>query len=158
MSSRLIAAAAVLALAGTTPLQAQTENYLELLRADLRTEKMAIVGEAMQLTDAQAQVFWPLYREYDQERTALMDQRLALIKDYAANYEGMTDAKAKELVDRALRQDEDRVRLRRRYFERVSEALTPGIAARFIQVEHQLGLLLDIKIASEVPLLKPPAK
>ena len=44
------------------PAQAQDE-YLELLRSDIRTEKVAIVTVAMQLDSEQSELFWPIYRE-----------------------------------------------------------------------------------------------
>lgn len=148
----VLAAAALLA----APAMAQESPLLELARSDFRTQKVAIVTAAMQLDEAQSSTFWPVYREYQAELTALWDRRLAGIKEYADRYQTMTDEKAKDLAQRALRLEEDGVKLRRKYFDRMSKALSPVIAARFLQVENQIDLLVRLQVASELPLIQKP--
>jgi hypothetical protein len=79
------------------------DAYIELLRSDVKTKKVAIITEVIQFTNEEAKVFWPVYREYDFELSKIGDGRLELIKDYAQNYETMTDEKARDLVERALK-------------------------------------------------------
>src|SRR5688572_33012158 len=76
--------------------------YAELLRSDVRAQKVAILVEVMGFSDADDKAFWPLYREYDAELTRLGDERVALIADYAAQYDALTDAGADKLAARAL--------------------------------------------------------
>jgi hypothetical protein len=130
------------------------EAYLELLRSDLRTQKVAIVTEAMELTDAQSQVFWPIFRKYDAELTTLNDQRIALIKDYAQSFDKMTDAKADELTKQVFSLLGKRLKLQESYYQQFSKALNSVLAARFMQVERQINALVDLQIASELPLIK----
>ena len=137
-----------------TPAFGQIDSYVELLRSDIRTQKQAVLAEVMQFSDEQAAVFWPIYREYDLELSKIGDQRLALIKDFAANYETMTDEKAKEIADRSFKLEEDRVKLRRKYFETVQKGLDPIIAAKFVQVERAIDALIDVQLAAELPLMK----
>jgi hypothetical protein len=132
----------------------QVDSYIELLRSDVRTQKQALLTEAMQFSDEQAAIFWPIYREYDLELSKIGDQRVALIKDYAANYETMTDAKAKELADRSFKLEEDRVKLRKKYFDRVQKAIDPIVAVKFMQIERTIGSLIDLQISSELPLME----
>ena len=92
----LATALCVAPLAAQQAQQAQPESagmhqLLELVRSDFRTQKVAIVTAAMRRTEPQAAAFWPVYRQYEAELTAIWDQRLALIKDYAATYQAMTD-------------------------------------------------------------------
>lgn len=129
------------------------EAYLELLRSDLRTQKVALVTEAMELTDAQSEVFWPIFRKYDAELAALNDQRIALIKDYAQNFDKMTDAKADELTKQVFSLLGKRLKLQEEYYQQFSKALNPVLAARFMQVERQINALVDLQIASELPLI-----
>ncbi len=154
MKKLMLALAAALPLVG--PAAAQESPLLELARSDFRTQKVAIVTAAMQLDEEQSSKFWPVYREYQAELTALWDRRLALIKDYADTYQIMTDQKAKDLAQGVLRLEEDGVKLRRKYFDRMSKALTPVIAGRFLQVENQVDLLVRLQIASELPLIQKP--
>jgi hypothetical protein len=136
------------------PAYGQVDSYVELLRSDIRTEKQAILTDVMQFNDEQASIFWPIYREYDLELNKYADRRLALIKDYAANFETMTDDKARELAERSFKLEEERVKIRREYFDKVQKALDPIIAAKFIQVERTVGHLLDLQISAELPLME----
>ena len=130
------------------------EAYIELLRSDVKTKKVAIITEVIQFTDEEANAFWPIYREYDLELAKIGDARIALIKDYAQHYETMTDEKAKELVQMALKLEGKRTKLKRKYFKRFDRVLSSKTVAKFFQLENQINLLIDLQIASELPLIK----
>ena len=129
------------------------ESYSELLRADLKAEKVAIVTENMELTDAQSRVFWPIYRKYDAELTIFNDQRFALINDYADNYDKMTDAKADTLTKQVFSLMGKRLKLQEKYYKEFAKALNPVLAAKFMQIERQINALVDLQISSEIPLI-----
>ena len=59
--------------------------------------------EAMALDEGQSEPFWQIYRDYDYELSSIVDQRIALIKDYAENWENMTQDKAAEIMKRTIR-------------------------------------------------------
>lgn len=130
------------------------EAYIELLRSDVKTKKVAIVTEVMQFTNEEANAFWPVYREYEFEFAKIGDARIALIKDYARNYETMTDEKAKELIQEALKLEGRRTKLKRKYFRKFDRVLPSKTVAKFFQLENQINLLIDLQIASELPLIK----
>src|SRR6478735_7634851 len=75
--------------------------YAELLRSDVRAQKVAIITEVMHFTEAEDAAFWPIYREYDLEMAKLGDERVALIAEYASNYSNLTDAVAEKLASKA---------------------------------------------------------
>ncbi len=128
--------------------------YTELLRGDVRAQQVAILTELMDLTEAEEAVFWPIYREYDAELAKLNDERVALIAEYAAAYDQMSDATADRLAHAALDLDARRQSLIAKYYERVKAALSPKLAARFLQVEHQLLTLIDLQISAALPVVK----
>jgi len=128
--------------------------YIELMRADLKSKKVQIITEVMNLDDKDAAIFWPLYREYDLELSQLGDEKLAIIQDYAKNYLTMNNDKADQLAQRVLALDEKRQELRRKYYEKFRQALSPIIAARFTQVENQIEMLVDLQIASSLPIIE----
>jgi CHAT domain-containing protein len=133
--------------------------YVELLRANLKTQKVAIITEVMNLNDKDAAVFWPIYREYDLELSKLGDEKLAIIQDYAQNYLTMTNEKADQLAKRVLELDDQRQELRRKYYDKFKDALSPLLAARFTQVENQIEMIVDLQIASSLPIIEEaPAK
>jgi hypothetical protein len=126
--------------------------YIELLRSDVRQQKAEMVGAVMQLSAADAAKFWPIYNEYDAQLSKLNDLRVANIQEYATSYSQLTDAKADELIQKALAYRKQRSELLATYYTRVREALGGITAARFIQVEDQLLLIIDLQIDSGLPL------
>jgi hypothetical protein len=129
--------------------------YAELLRSDVRAQKIAILTEMMGFTEAEDAVFWPIYREYDVELSKLGDERVALIADYAKEYATLTDAAADRLATRALDLEARRQAVKGKYYEKVKTALSPRTAIRFLQVEHQLLLLIDLQISASLPIAPP---
>jgi hypothetical protein len=128
--------------------------YAELLRSDIRAEKVAILTEVMDFTEAEDKVFWPIYREYETEMAALGDERVALISEYARSYTTMTDPVAQALGTRALDLEARRHAVKAKYYERFNKELSPRTSLRFLQVEHQLQLLIDLQISAALPIVK----
>jgi hypothetical protein len=129
-------------------------SYIELLRSDVKTEKKALITEVMQFSEEDASKFWPIYKEYEFELDKLGDKRIAFIKEYAENYQKMTDVKADEIMQSAFNYQEERLDLKKDLYKSLKEKLSPSQAAKFIQLEHQIQLLIDLQINSELPLLE----
>ena len=125
------------------------------MRSDIRQQKAQIMGSVLKLDVDEAAKFWPIYSEYDAEATKLNNQRLANIQEYARNYEQMTDAKADELIQNALAYRKQRAELLAKYYGRVKAALGSVQAARFLQIEDQMLMIIDLQIASALPIVKP---
>jgi hypothetical protein len=130
------------------------EAYIELLRSDVKAKKVAIITEVMQFTEDEAKAFWPVYREYELDLAKLGDARLALIKDYAENYESLTDEKAKDLVNEVFKFEGKRTKLKKKYFKKLDRVLPSKTVAKFFQLENQILLLIDLQIASNLPMIK----
>jgi hypothetical protein len=133
---------------------AQQESYLEVLRSDVRAERVALITEQMTLTEEQAEIFWPIYRDMEYELNKLTDRRIALIKEYAENYESMTDEKAKEIMKESFDIRDKYLGIEKKYYKKFSKALDPITAAKFIQVNNELKLMIDIQISSGLPFFK----
>ncbi len=133
--------------------QKNIQEYIDLLRSDVRQQKAEMMGAVMQLSAADAAKFWPIYSEYDAELTKVNDLRAANIQEYASAYGEMTDAKADELIQKAMAYQKQRSELLAKYYERVKQALGATTAARFVQVESQLLLIIDLQIASSLPIV-----
>lgn len=139
--------------------QAQAQNiraYVELLRSDLRDNKRNVIAAVMQFSDEDAVKFWPIYNQYESELEKLGNRRLKLLDDYIAHYNNLTNAVAEDLVQRSLELEAQRNMLKRKYYEKFSAALSPVTAGRFYQVENQIQLLLDLQIASRLPIAGKP--
>jgi hypothetical protein len=134
-----------------------TSAYIDLMRRNVRQDKAEIMGSVMALSAADAAKFWPVYADYDAQLSKLNDQRVELIKDYAQNYNDMTDQKADELIQKALAYQKQREELLASTYEKVKQALGAVTAARFVQVEHQLLLIIDLQIDSALPVVGQPS-
>lgn len=134
--------------------QENIQEYIQLLRGDVRHQKSQIMGAVMQLDPDQAAKFWPIYSEYDAALTKLNDQRVANIQEYARVYDQMTDARADELIQKAFTYRKQRSELLATYYGRVKDSLGAIEAARFLQVEDQLLALIDLQIASQLPIVE----
>ena len=77
-----------------------------MLRADVQSSRKAITAENMNLTADEATKFWPIYDQYAADVAKIGDARVALIKDYAANYDTMTDDQANHFIQRAAAIDQ----------------------------------------------------
>ena len=145
----------VAGVASPSSAQSQTpEAYLELLRSDVRTSKVEILTEALALSGPQGAAFWPIYREYDTALATLVDRKIAMIKAFAETYGSITDEQATLFAKDWFALHSDRLKLRKKYFNKVSKAVSPLVAAQFIQLENVIGMLIDIQVAAELPLME----
>ena len=133
--------------------QKNIQAYIALMRRDVRQEKAEIMGSVMVLSAQDAAKFWPIYSEYDTQLTKLNDQRIENIKEYARAYDQMTDQEADELIQKSLAYQKERAALLAQTYDKVKQALGAVTAARFAMVEHQLLLLIDLQIASSLPVV-----
>jgi hypothetical protein len=134
--------------------EANLKAYVELLRRDIKKDKVAILTEMMDLTPEESAKFWPVYSAYDAELTKLGDERIAFLRKYAENYDSLTDQQAKEIVNGLLNVQAQRNALQKKYFDKMSAVLTAKQAARFVQIEHQILLVLDLQLAASLPIVE----
>jgi hypothetical protein len=133
--------------------QKNIQEYIELMRSDVRQRKAETLATVMQLSAADAAQFWPIYAEYDAEVTKLNELRGANIQEYARTYDQMTNEKADELIQKALAFRKQRLELVTKYYERVKQAVGATTAARFFQIEDQLLSIIDLQIDSFLPIV-----
>ncbi len=130
------------------------DSYIEILKSEVKTDKKAIITETMQFTEQQSAAFWPIYTEFEYELEKLSNKRIANIKDFAANYDSLTNEKADELIKASFSFLDDRLDLNQKYYKKFAEVLTPIVAAKYMQLENQIQLILDLSIAENLPFAK----
>jgi len=134
--------------------QTVTEQDVKLLRQDLRSQKKQLIAANLTLTDAESTKFWPVYDQFSAEMTTLGDQKYALIKEYAQNFGSLTDAQAQSLLDRSLALDAAVTQLRIKYVPIINKVLPGTKTATFFQMERRIGTLIDLQVASQIPLVQ----
>jgi len=131
-----------------------TDDYIEVLRSVLKTEKKAAIAEVMQLSDQEAEIFWPLYNEFNDKMYTVQSKRVKLIKDYAANYATMTDEKADELWTSAMNFRQESLNLTKTYYKKFKKVMPAGKAAKYFQAENKIAALIDYELAAEIPMIE----
>ena len=131
----------------------QTTSYLEILKSDVKTQRRALVTGAMNLTEEQAQKFWPIYKEYENEYDKLVDRELELIKKYADTYQNMSDEMADKLLNQAIDLDQDQLNLDKKYYKKFKKDLGAKTAAKFRMIDKRINLMIELQVASSVPVL-----
>jgi pyruvate formate-lyase activating enzyme-like uncharacterized protein len=135
------------------PATAQQENDLiEVIRGQIKKDRQAVVAANMTLSATQSENFWPLYREYHQERDGLIDRRIALLTDFRDNRMGMTADQASQILKDALKLENDIGKLKRKYASKFEKVLSPRATLRYYQIENKLDTIIDYELASVVPL------
>ena len=149
-----------LAQSGTAAEPDDLRAALEELRSDVNGYKIRVLNQALQLTGPEAEAFWPIYRQYEQELARVAEQKVALIRDFldrSAN--GTLDNKAADrMAQQWLKNVQARLDLWKKYRKKIAKAVSPARAAQFLQVEHQIALFMDLNIAAEMPALRTVIK
>ena len=134
--------------------QANDAN-IQLMRQDVRAERKKIVAANMPLTETEATKFWPIYDRYIAETIKVNDVRFALIKEYAQNYESTTDEQADSFIKRWLTLDQDNTQLRLKYIPEFEKVISHKRTAMLFQIDRRVGMMIELQLASQVPLVKP---
>lgn len=129
-------------------------DNMQILREKLKADKKVVVAANMDLTEAEAKSFWPVYEEYQKELQKINERLAMAIVAYAKefNAKSLTDEKAKKLLDEALAVEESEVKLKRSFVPKLSKALSGRKVARYIQIENKIRAIVKYEIAAEVPL------
>jgi hypothetical protein len=141
-------------IAGADARDANLRTYADLLRSDLRGQKAAVIAQMMQLSEEEDAKFWPIYRQYEAGLSKINDERISLIKEYAATFDALTEPNADRLARTALDLEARRQTLKVTYYDQLKSALSAITAAKCLQVENQILLLLDLQIAASLPIIE----
>jgi hypothetical protein len=134
---------------------AQQENdYLEVMRSALKTEKKAMIAEVMTFTQEESVAFWPLYNEYQGKLYTANTKYLGIIKDFADKFETMNDEDAMDLMNRLNAYDAEILKLRKTYIKKFNKILPTKKVLRYFQAENKIDILIDFEIANSIPLLE----
>lgn len=133
---------------------AQTNEYLEMSRDVLKSERKEAIAEVMSLNETQETAFWELYNEYESLNYDIQNKRIALIKDYAENYESMTNDKADALVREYFKFKELDSKLKYKYYKKMKKVIPATEAAKFTQANSKIDTLIDMELALDIPLIE----
>ncbi len=150
----VVLAALLLAFAGALVAQDKPADNMQLVLEKIKADKKLLVTENMQLTDAEAKGFWPLYDRYQDELFLLRARTAKLIKDYGDAYENMTDATAKRLLGEYINIETLRLKLHKAYLPKFRKVLPGAKVVRYYQIENRLNTALEYELSARIPLVK----
>jgi len=135
--------------------QAPSDDDITLFRKDVRSLRKQIIAANLDLTDTEAQQFWPIFDRYTAELRKLFDRKFEVLKEYAANYDTITDEQADTYIQGRAEVEESILQLRLKYIPIFRKVLSGKTAALFTQIDWRLGLVIDLQLASQVPMVQP---
>ena len=131
--------------------QPNSNDFIDLLRKDVRSQKKQIIAQNMDLSDAEAQKFWPVYDQYAAELSRIYDTKIALLKAYAENYSSMTGEQAENYIRKRAEVEQSIMQLRLKYIPAFRKVLSGRETALFYQLDWRPGLAIDVELV-QVPL------
>ncbi len=129
------------------------DQDIEMLRANLRAQRKQIMAENMTLTADEATKFWPIFDQYRREAIKPNDERWAVIKDYATNYNTMTDAQAQDYMNRSTAVDQQLLALRMKYVPIFEKVISPKKTALCYQIDRRIDLLINLQLSAQIPMI-----
>ncbi len=131
----------------------QADN-MQIVLEKIRADKKLFVAENMQLTEAEAKAFWPVYDQYQDELFLLRVRTAKLIKDFSDAYEKMTNESAKKLMDEYITIETLGPKLRQAYLPKFRKVLPEVKVVRYYQIENKINAVLIYELAKNIPLAK----
>ena len=142
---------------GTVQAQEATQMNMEILKEKIKADKKLVVATNMNLNDAEAKNFWPLYDGYQKELDQINQRLIAMIKGYADAFNAgkgeISDDQAKKLLGEALAVEESEVKLRQSYAAKLGKALPATKVARYLQLENKIRAIVKFELAAQIPLV-----
>jgi hypothetical protein len=131
----------------------EVERDLALLRRDLKADKKKLIAMNVPLTESEATKFWPVYDEYTGEMSKVYDEFYSIITEYAANQKTLTDAQASSMINRWAALQVQQAQTRQKYIPIIEKVIPSRKAALFFQIDRRLYELMDLQVASQIPLV-----
>ena len=131
------------------------DDDIRLFRKDLRSLKKQLIAANIDLTDDEAQQFWPIYDRYTAEMTKIVDKKFELLKEYASNYSSITNEQADAYIQGRAAVEQSALQLRLKYMPIFRKVLSGKTTALFVQIDWRIGLVMELQLASQVPIIEP---
>jgi len=139
---------------GFTQIKSFESDYVEMLKKNIQDESKMIVADNLTLTEEQAEIFWPLYDEYDAAYDKLVDERVKVIEDYMMNYYGLDEEIGKELITKSIELKQKVVDIQKEYINKMMEVLPVSIVGKFFQIDNRIAAIIDIARMANIPFVR----
>ena len=131
---------------------AAEDDDRELAREAIQANKKLVVAANMNLNTNEKEGFWAVYEDYQKDLGKILERTVALIEDYAVNFENLSDKKAKELLNSHLKIEADTVKLKKSYLRKFQKVLPAQKVVRYYQIENKIEAIIDYDLVDKIPL------
>ena len=131
-----------------------SDQDMDLLRKDLRSQRKQLIAANLQLTDTEAAKFWPVYDQYTAELISINDRKFRLIQEYADNWGKLTNEQSLSYIRRWLNLDIEIAQLRQKYVPIVTKILEGKKTATFFQLDRRIAMMIEVQVSSQIPLVQ----
>ncbi len=132
-----------------------TDDDIQMMRKDIRSQRKQIIAANMKLTDSEAEKFWPIYEQYVTELVSINGTKYALVKQNVETRGVLTDAEAETAVNQWVGVDQSVAELRKRYIPIFRKVLSPKNTALYYQIDRRVQLMIDLQLATSLPMVEP---
>jgi hypothetical protein len=134
----------------------QPADNMQILADKVKADRKLLVASNMQLTQDEANKFWPIYDAYVADLQKINQHTMQLIQTYANDYNAnsLTDKQAGKLVHEMFAINESELKLQKSYAEKLSKVLPEKKVARALQIENKIRAILKYQLAAQIPLVQ----
>lgn len=149
----IFAIAAVLFTLPATDLMAQQEREaIEAIKAQIQSNRQALMAENLMLDESEGEIFWPVYQDFHEDRDVLLDRRIKLLQELRDNYAGLTDEQSTQMLDDYFALEDDFLALRKKYLQKFRQVLSDKNTLRYYQIENKMDSIIEYELSQVVPL------
>lgn len=131
----------------------QTKSEIDLAQAIFGIEKMQMVAAYVNPGEEYTVAFIDLYEEYEEKRMKLGKVSIGLLKQYADEWNGMTNEQADAWMKKIIETRAKRDKLITTYYKKVKKSTNAIIATQFYQVETFILAAVRVSIYEEIPFV-----
>jgi hypothetical protein len=129
------------------------DSIIAVVRANMKAGRTTLITTGMNFNDKEGAAFWPIYRQYEYERSRVDDRRAAVIKQYTQKYPNLTDAEAKAMAEQMLDCESRLAELKKKYYKKFNKVLPALTVTKFFQLDRRIDLLMDMNVEVSLPPL-----
>jgi hypothetical protein len=154
-----IASLALALVVAASPLVSNAQQSVkadeQIVIKQVQTDRRAILSANLGLTEEESRVFWPIYDQYEQDMKKITDQRLAMLDEYAAKYETLSDTDADGLLKKRYKLDEQATAIKVKYAKKIQKVLPSTKALRYVQLQDRIDNVIAGELLSLIPMAHP---
>lgn len=129
-------------------------EYIDEIKADAWGTYIEIMADNLTLTDEQAEILLPMLDEYIADQDKVADMRVKNTEEYMMNYYALDDSTARNLLNKAVEIEQERMNIKREYIDKMLKKLPALVVGKFFQLDARIFALIDLVRMSSIPMVR----